>query len=244
MAPFSAADAAELLSSHFLAGTSCLPDLDGPLTRPDAYAVQDLMVGRLGAVRGWKVGRAKTGPEPYCAPLPASRQIGGGAAYARRHGVANLEAELAFRLARDVPPSATVQGRDECAALVDTIVPAIEILETRLEAPAAQDPLWKLADLQGNGGLVLGAPVAWAGQDLGQVELAVGAAAARTVPHPFGDPLGLLCWTVNHVARHRGGLKRGDVVITGSYCGIVAVAGPQHFRASFTGYGDVSVTVE
>lgn len=110
----------------------------------------------------------------------------------------------------------------------------------------AQDPLWKLADLQANGGLVLGKPVPWTGQDLGAVRLAVGSqeeAAFDMAAHPFGAPFDLFCWTVDRVARHRGGLRRGDVIITGSYCGIVEIRAPGRFTAAFADFGAVCVDV-
>lgn len=246
MNAFSADAAADLLVVQFRQGTKTQPAMSGPGTRGEAYQVQDRMIAALGGACGWKVGRAKTDPEPYCAPVPASRLLNSGGDYARFHGVAQVEAELGYRLGRDVPPSAAVLDRAECAALVDAIVPALEILETRLEPPAAQDPLWKLADLQANGALVVGKPVPWAGQDPGQVRLAIGSGqdgAFEGVAHPFGAPFDLFCWTVNHVARQRGGLKRGDVIITGSYCGIVEIRDPQRFVATFADYGDVCLTV-
>jgi 2-keto-4-pentenoate hydratase len=78
------------------------------------------------------------------------------------------------------------------------------------------------------------------------VRLAIGVEQAETfdeIAHPFGGPFDLFCWTVNHVSRLRGGLKRGDVIITGSYCGIVSIRDPQAFVATFADYGDVILNV-
>lgn len=247
MSAFSAEETAAFLATHFRERTAGAPISRGPATRSEAYRVQDLMIAALGDHPcGWKVGRAKTDPEPYCAPLPALRRLASAGSYARHHGVARLEAELGLRLGRDVPVSRTVLGRAECAELIDAIVPAIEILDTRLAGPQADDPLWKLADLQGNGGLVLGAPVPWTGQDLGEVSLAIGKdgeGQAAMVRHPFGEPFDLFCWAVNHVARHRNGLRRGTVIITGSYCGIVELGTGHRFFATFPEYGQVSLDV-
>lgn len=63
----------------------------------------------------------------------------------RPNGVARVEAEFGFGW-RDVPPSETLWDKMECAALVDAILPCMEIVETRLTGAAAQDPLWKRAD--------------------------------------------------------------------------------------------------
>lgn len=246
MNAFSAAAAAAFLAEHFDRRTKGAPLLAGPATRADSYRVQDLMMGTLGNACGWKVGLAKPDAEPYCAPLPASRRLKNGGIYKRYEGAARLEAELGLRLGRDVPAEAADLGRAECAELVDAVVPAIEILESRLVEPQAGDALWKLADLQANGGVILGEPVPWRKQDLGRVSLAIGADKPQhptDAAHPFGDPLDLFCWVVRHVSRHRGGLRRGDIVITGSYCGIVALESPQRFTATFPEYGTVSVDV-
>lgn len=243
MSDFCADDAAAFILAQFRAGSAGLFPGAAPQGRADAYAVQDRVVAALGGACGWKVGRGRDDPEPYCAPLPRTRLLASGGRYARHHGKALVEAELGFRLGRDVPNWASVGDRARCAGLIDAIVPAIEILETRLSPPAAQQPLWKLADLQANGGVVLGEPVAWTGQDVGTARLALGGEAERVVDHPFGAPLDLFAWTVEHVARHRGGLRRGDVIITGSYCGIVEIAAPQRFDALFTGYGTVGLDI-
>lgn len=246
MKDFSADVAAALFSKHFRGRPQVAPDLSAPVSRAEAYRVQDLLIEELGGACGWKVGKAKTDPEPYCAPIPTTRRLLSGGDYTRFDGVARVEAELGFRLGCDVPPTTDTRTRAECAELIDAIVPALEILETRLTSPTAQDPLWKLADLQSNGGLVLGKPVKWRAQDLGEIRLAIGAEKSDDFPavsHPFGEPFDLFCWTVNHVAAHRGGLKQGDVIITGSYCGIVEIRSPQGFVAAFADYGDVRLNV-
>jgi 2-keto-4-pentenoate hydratase len=246
MKAFSAETAAAFLMEHFHDRTKAAPLLTGPTTRADSYRVQGLMMGALGNACGWKVGLAKPDAEPYCAPLPALRRLDNGGVYKRYEGVAWLEAELGLRLGRDVPSGAADLGRAECAELIDAIVPTIEILESRLVEPQAGDALWKLADLQANGGVILGEPAPWRKQDLGRVSLAIGADGLQhptDAAHPFGDPLDLFCWVVRHVSRHRGGLRRGDVVITGSYCGIINLESPQHFTATFPEYGTVSVDV-
>jgi 2-keto-4-pentenoate hydratase len=246
MNAFSAEVAAAFLVEHFHDRTKAASLLTGPATRADSYRVQDLLMGTLGHACGWKVGLAKPDAEPYCAPLPASRRLENGGVYKRYDGVARLEAELGLRLGRDVPAEAADLGRAECAELIDAIVPTIEILESRLVEPQAGDALWKLADLQANGGVILGEPAPWSKQDLGRVSLAINADGSQPptdAAHPFGDPLDLFCWVVRHVSRHRGGLRRGDVVITGSYCGIINLESPQHFTATFPEYGAVSVNV-
>ncbi len=246
---FSSRSVADFLLQRFASGKVAVPELPGPQTRVDAYAVQDRVAAGLGPVKAWKVGRAKDIAEPYCAPIPQSRVVVSGAGYTRRDGVARLEAELGLRIGQDIGGISIPLSQAECLNLVDAVVPAIEILETRLAGAPATGAMWKLADLQGNGGLVLGHPAPWTGQDLRTPWLAIespGQALAPAVEakHPFGDPLELLTWTVNHVAAKRGGLSKGDVIITGSYCGILDVSESGLFLAAFNGFAPVSLQVD
>lgn len=246
MAAFSAASTAEFLAEQFKARTNAAPAVAGPATRADTYRVHDLLIAALGQPCGWKVGRSKTETEPYCAPLPAARRLDNGATYRAPSAVARLEAELGLRLGRDVPAASGPLDREACIGLIDAVVPSIEIIETRLAAPAVQEPEWKLADLQGNGGVVFGPALPWQGQALDNVPLVLDFAGGRrssTACHPFGDPLGLFCWTVNTVTARGIAMRKGEVVINGSFCGIVEVPAGTRFVAAFPQHGEVSLNV-
>jgi 2-keto-4-pentenoate hydratase len=246
MSAFSIATAVDFLARHLDSRSCGAPEIAGPETRADAYDVQDALLIRLGGGCGWKVGRGKAGPVPYCAPLPSRWKLDDRQEYRPARGTALLEAEIGFRLGADVESRQEDLTPVECHELIDALVPAIEILEARVEGPAGADPLWKLADLQSNGGLVLGDAVAWEGQSVDEVRLVIGTgklASPDVMRHPFGGPFDLFCWTVNHVARSRGGLRSGDVIITGSYCGIVELPSAAVFQAIFEGIGSVAVNV-
>lgn len=244
MDTFSAGQAADFLAGQFRMRTSAAPAVAGPSTRAETYHVHDLLIEALGPPCGWKVGRA--GTQPYCAPLPASRRLENGATYRATGGVARLEAELGLRLGRDVPAASGPLDHDACLGLIDAVVPSIEIIETRLLAPAIEGPEWKLADLQGNGGVVFGPALPWQGQSLDQASLVIDVAGERrtsTAAHPFGDPLGLFRWTVNMVTGRGIPMRKGDVIINGSFCGIVDVPAGARFSARFAQHGDVSLNV-
>lgn len=246
MSAFATAAAVDFLSSHLDARSSGVPAIPGPESRADAYRVQDALLAKLGGGCGWKVGRGKAGPAPYCAPLPTAWKRSDRQEYLPVGDTARLEAELGFRLGMDIEPRQRDLTPAECRGLIDAIVPAIEILESRLDGPASSDPLWKLADLQGNGGLVLGEAVPWEDQSVEEVRLVIGTgklASPDVMRHPFGAPFDLFCWTVNHVTQSRGAMRRGDVIITGSYCGIVELPVQGMFQAIFEGIGAVAVDV-
>src|SRR4051812_15933884 len=79
---------------------------DRDIVPPDvagAYAVQDALLARLGAVGGWKVGAKDPDAEPGAAPLPASGLLPSGVQLkGPTWQLRGVEMELAFRLGRDI----------------------------------------------------------------------------------------------------------------------------------------------
>ncbi len=246
------AEALDALGDRLAAGFMDQADAPSGLpaltSRDEAYAIQDRMLTHIGRAAGWKVGRAKTSPEPYCAPIPESRVIASGQTWphGRDAPALRIEAEIAFILGHHIPAGAAPLSREDCLRHIRSIAPAIEVLGTRLDDVQAGDALWKLADLQATAGAVLGSELAWQGQPLSPLELAIDcpglAAESGLRPHPFGEPVDLLLWLVNHVAARRGGLRAGDFVITGSYCGILEITHSGTCKFTFRGIGEVRVT--
>ena len=134
-----------------------------------AYAVQDELVARIGPVAGWKVGAASDQAEPNCAPLPASVVAAQGTPLAvPARSLRGIELEVAVRLGADLLPGDALLSPEAIVRAIDAVLPAIEIVDTRLaEGRGAPVPA-KLADLQSHGALVLGAPVK---EDLHSIDL-------------------------------------------------------------------------
>jgi 2-keto-4-pentenoate hydratase len=223
-----------------------LPEACRPGSVADAYAIQDLVIGALGPIGGWKVGMGSPDAEPSCAPVPASRILASGAAFdpARHPGFA-LEIEFAFRLRRDLPARSTQYGYDEIAASVD-FVPLIELIGGRFRDRGALSAFEQLADANGNDAFIVGTPVeAWRGTDFRarRVELAIDGRVVQSAlgTHPAGDPLLLVVWQANHAATRSAGLKRGDVVTTGSLQGATPIAAGRHAAGDWGPLGRVEV---
>jgi 2-keto-4-pentenoate hydratase len=217
-------------------------------TREQAYAIQDCVANAMGGAGGWKTGAPAPDAEPIAAPLFAS-WIGPGPATlpaSRFHGI-GVEAEFAFRFARALPARDRAWSRDEVLAAIEALVPAIEVVDSRLGAWAHGEPLWKLADNQSNGYLVYGQPIAsWRGIDLARfpVELWIdGVCVVRgeDSANPAGDPLRLVGWLANHLSATRAGLAAGAIVTTGSYTGLRQVRPGQRVLARYPGLGEVEV---
>jgi 2-keto-4-pentenoate hydratase len=214
----------------------------------DAYAVQERVVRELGPVGAWKVGAASPSAEPVRAPILAATIHASPAALpAGGFHMIGIEAEIAYRLGSDLPARHRPYTDEEVAAAIEGMLPAIELVDTRLADHVAAPPLWKLADNQINWGLVTGALTGdWRRFDpLSQpVRLEVDGAevAEGRGGNTAGDPFRLLVWLANDCGTHCGGLRQGQIVTTGSLTGLRFVAPGARVRATLEGLGQVSVS--
>jgi 2-keto-4-pentenoate hydratase len=245
-------DAMDRIARMFLEARS-----GGPLVVPepadalaavaDAYVVQERVVRELGPVGAWKVGAATPSAEPVRAPiLAASIHASPVELPASGFHLIGIEAEIAYRLGADLPARDQAYGADEVAAAIAGVLPAIELVDTRLADHASAPPLWKLADNQINWGLVTGPPASgWRRFDpLNQpvrLEVDGTVVAEGRGGNTAGDPFRLLVWLANSCGAHCGGLRRGQIVTTGSLTGLRFVAPGSLVRAVLEGLGEVAV---
>ena len=218
-----------------------------PSQAEEAYAVQDAVARQLGSLGGWKVGAKAPGATPNAAPLLADLVRPSPADWpsSSLHMI-GVEAERAFRLGRDIEAPSGPLGAAEIWAAVESVHAAIEIVDTRLANWRDADRLWVLADNQSNGGFVY-APEGVSFRDKSFADVAVRlVVSGRTVVkgtggNPAGDPLWLVEWLVNHCVQHRGGLRAGMFVTTGSCTGMPFVEAGASVEVTFEGIGTVKV---
>jgi 2-keto-4-pentenoate hydratase len=158
-----------------------------------------------------------------------------------------VEAELAFRIGRDLKPRSEPMISEEIWASIASVHAAIEIVDTRLANWKYADRLWVLADSQSNGGFVYdpnGVPLtdgSFADAPV-RLEFDGRVVVEKRGGNPAGDPRWLVEWLTNHCAQSRGGLMAGQFVTTGSYTGMLFVAAGAAVMASFKGIGTVTVS--
>lgn len=211
-----------------------------------AYAVQDAQLRRLGPVGGWKVGSKGDGSLPGCAPLPASCVLSSGTQLSGpQWRMRGLEVELALRVGRDYAPGEQVPDEAELRTVFDAILPAIEVVETRLGHPPCTNPWAGMADLQSHGALVLGqAQPLPAILSLRQIaaSLAIdGQPVTRTSGGNPADLWPLLGWLAQHCARRGQPWRCGQVITTGSCTGLQLARGGLLIEAALEGIGAVSL---
>lgn len=196
-----------------------------PTTLDEAYFIQDRMSWAYETIGGWKVGAGTPDATPAFAPMPAMWVTCSGCEMrGMTHRYRGVEAEIAFHMGSDLPPRENPYTREEVLAAIESMHPAIEVLETALVDPAKATKLTSVADLAMHGGFVYGDPVTnWQSIDFSKesVTLAVDGSVRveRTGSNTAGDLLRLLPWLANEGASRTDGLKKGDWITTGSWTG-------------------------
>jgi 2-keto-4-pentenoate hydratase len=218
-----------------------LPESARPHSAADAWAIQLATVKELGeAIAGWKVGLS---PDHgvFVGILVGSRIFGNGASIAAAEmPMLGVEAEIAFRFDRALPPREHEYVREEIEDAV-TAFPAIEIVDTRFRDYATTPVLERTADFMSNGGFVAGTPRDdWRTFDLARLEVSLTVDGVELVHrvggNPAGDPLGPAIALVN-VLRASTGIPQGTIATTGSYTGLERVKPGSRVEATFAGFG-------
>lgn len=223
-----------------------------PASLDEAYGVQDAVARALWtqsgeAIRAWKTGGPNARATPIAAPIPQSKVWRSPAELdSNAFSVIGIEAELAYSMARSLPPRTEPYNEADVAAAVGTIHAAIEVCDSRLRNWRTADALWKLADNQMNGALVIGDGIAdWRRvrpeQQTAIVAVDGTTCGEKTGSHPYGNPLSLLPWLANHCAARCGGLQAGDVITTGAWTGMHFVERGAAVVVRFPGIGEARV---
>lgn len=215
-----------------------------------AYEVQQRVWARVQEGRrpvAWKVGAPDDRTKPTGSPILATHASGAALSGRSLHRI-GIEAEVAYRLGRDLPARDRAYADEEIAAAVMEVVVAIEICDTRLADWGTAPDLWKLADFQNNAALVVGSGTTqWRAIDFTaqRAELLVDGTPLVDLAggHPFGNPFRLMPWIVAHCGRWWGGLKAGDAITTGSWGGVHYVEPECEVRARFAGIGEAAATI-
>jgi 2-keto-4-pentenoate hydratase len=239
-------------------GQQCqaLPGDWQPTTLAEGYGVQALVVSKIGEpIAGWKI--ACTTPEmqsrygvqgPYFGPLLQSATFSSGASLSHgKYLPLGLEAEFAFRLAKDIPVQSSPVDKIELAGAIESVLTAIEIVSLRLGPAIVLSGPLAISDLAGNGGVVLGEPFDnWQQLDLAEhsVSLAIdGEICGRgTGRAALGHPFDALAWLVEACHSRNIAPRAGQIVLTGSCTGIAFLPKPGQVVTDHGQLGRTSIT--
>ena len=200
-----------------------------PADPATAYAVQDLVTASLGAIGGWKTAPTTGEGVPYSwAPIPAAGiQADGADITGADFPRAGLELEIGLLLGSDLPPRAEPYALNEVTDAIAGIRVCLEVIASRYATPGARNPLEKIADAQSAAGLVVGSGTDdWRNTDLAATELSLEHAGQRHTATGGAVIAQLLEATVRlaNGTQRLGGLRAGQVIITGARIGPVPAA--------------------
>jgi 2-keto-4-pentenoate hydratase len=228
----------------------------GLTSMADAYDIQDQYVALLraetGEPVGYKVGLTSKTMQTFCGidhPIGGvvlAKRVHHSGATVRRgdYGRLGLEFEVAVRIKSDIP--ATAQTPASIAPHIDGVCAAIEVVDDRAADYANLDVRSLVADNSWNAGIVL-SDFATQWPDL---ESMLGKATQNGTPigegygrDILGHPFNSVAWLNAQLASRGGGLRKGQVVMTGSCMKTVFPTEPADFRFEFAGLGVVEVKV-
>jgi 2-keto-4-pentenoate hydratase len=224
------------------------PPASRPASAEEADAIQQAVVAGLGErIVGWKVGLS----DEYGVlggAIVASRLFSDGAAIAASLMPAlGIEAEIAFRCDRDLPPRAEAYDRAEIEDKVTGLV-GMEVVDSRFRDSAAVPVIERAADFMSNGGFVVGdARPDWRNFDLSSLPASLvingePVVSRRIGGHAAKDPILPLVALAN-VLRKTTGLSEGQIITTGTFTGVTRCKAGDHVQAVFEAFGAVGVRI-
>jgi len=233
------------------------------LTMDDAYAIQaaqieqKLAMGRT--VIGWKIGLTSKAMQyavgvdiPDSGILYDDMEFADGASVPRGRFIQpRVEAEIAFRMKASLDGAVS---REEVLAATDYVVPALEILDTRVERANPAKGLKRtivdtIADNAANAGIVIGnqqhdpaaVDLRWTGVICarnGEVEeTGLGAGV-------LNDPVMGIVWLAERMATYGQKIEAGQIILSGSFIRPVECPSGTRIEADYGPFGSVNCSFE
>jgi 2-keto-4-pentenoate hydratase len=237
--------ASALVAARKGAAIAALPAGAIPQSEADSYQIQDAVIAKLDEkIGGWKVGISPLGGH-FAAPIYAPTVVPSPASLpAKNFKIIGIECEIGFRFNQALPVRPQPYTRQEVLAAC-SLVPTIEVVDSRYQDFRAIDRLMVLADNFSNGGLVYGPAASnWDGIDLAHPPIEVtadGKPFADCTGLRAGTPIELLLAAVAH-ANERGGVAAGTVITTGTHTGLVFTEPGVKIVADYGRLGRVEVS--
>jgi 2-keto-4-pentenoate hydratase len=236
-----------------------LPQQLMPHSLDDGYRVQSevhqLLTTELGPLVGYKIGCTSEVMQKYLAiPHPCAGGVharglhqSGAVLKAADFVRVGVECEIAVRLGKDLVLAGAPFTRDSVAASIECYLPAIEIVDDRYVEWETLGAPTLVADDFFAAGIVLGRPVARSAvADLagvkGRTLINDQERGSGTGADVLGHPHNALAWLANHLASQGGGLRAGEIVMTGSLVKTIWLEAGAQAAMEFSGLGNVQVT--
>lgn len=239
-----------------------LPAAVKPQTLTAAYDVQDGLVPLLlayfgGEIVGYKIActneiaqKQLSVPHPFFGRMLAgTTQASPGKLKASEFFMMVMEAEFAFQMDRDLPPTGTPWTREQVEGAVRGVMAGIEVVDSRYDSWTTVGAASLIADNACHGAWIHGDLVTdWRGIDLAaqKVRLIINGDVKDTGTGAavLGHPLSALTWLANTLNERGLGLKAGECVTTGVTTDIYLAGPGDRVEADFGPVGRVLLTIE
>lgn len=235
LSPDLLAFAADLAQARRQGRRSSTPPI-APESEAEAYAVQDLAVTHLGWIRcGYKLGATSEEAQkiircsgPFLAPLFREQVHGAGGTVPLPDGTLALEAEIGFTIAADQTPGSTGWDRQTVTRMIGAAWPSFEIVGRRTPGDGFPDGPASIADFGLDIAVVQGTETdAWRTTDLAALPVSAGVVGKQSHSgvgaNVLGHPLDALAWLANTLGERGSGLRRDDLISTGTCLGIIEI---------------------
>lgn len=243
-----------LLEARARSAALPLPPVSPSLT--EAYEVQRALMRATNLpVMVWKLGltspparEAFGASEPAVGRLPASAILNHGTEARQVWPETFAEAEIVFELGADLPPTDAPYTRESVLPAIKAIYGGIELAAPRYATSDLPLGLFVADNAMGHA-LVLGKRLAPAWEDRFAdmaVDILVDGEVQEhgSTTRVMGNPLDALVWLANWLCDNgEGGLRREQLVTSGSCTGATPVMAGQTVTATFGGIDAVRVTL-
>jgi 2-keto-4-pentenoate hydratase len=223
-----------------------LPERCRPSNLEEALEIQRCVRVLLDdSVGGWKC--SVPGPDVTAAPIYASTIHSAFPCPVLTYGAeVRVEPEIAFVLSRDLPLRDVGYSEGEMLSAIAETHLVLELIGGRYAESAIASFPELLADNLSNQGLFVGPLVSREPGELpGEFPITVegpkGVLMRRPGRHPDGHPLRTFCCLVQFLAQRGEALKKGQVIITGSFAGVLEVPVSVPIRLRFGELGVLTV---
>jgi 2-keto-4-pentenoate hydratase len=213
-----------------------------PLSAAEGLQVQDNISKVAGPVGGWKVAPGSTPEAPNFGAVFARDIYGASETFETgRFRSMGIECEIAFRIGKDLREGSYT--RDQVANAIESVVPLMEIAESRLVDRKSASIGWPLADGGGNGAFLIGTAISdWKSVNTQQQPVTLtfnGKVVAEAEGNPRPDLIAIVTLLVNQAGKLCGGVCAGQIVTTGSMSGNIATEPGTDVLATFSNLGEL-----
>lgn len=229
-----------------------------PQTKNQALALQDGVIQAYGEpVDGWKIGATNEKSqvllgtdEPFFGPIFSSRVVASGSTVEiSSKSLAIIEPEIALKLGRDIVPRDKPYSVAEIFDHIETVHPALELIDRRLPGTITDGVLWHIADCGLNDALAYGPGDAnitleqlaeiTVTASLNGKEVATGVSANALGGAHFSAQ-----WIANRFSKLGRTLKAGQFLTTGLITPVFTMAPGDTVSADFSALGNVRVDIK